>query len=629
MIESFKEIGEYIIKRDGKNINEPLDILIDDSSNRNTKNVLFIVLESSVNEFVYKGVDLEEYFKNKLKKYLYKSGKGKRGANITPTTKIAESLERTFNKNILGWFKKYTKIGLNKDVDFLVRIGNCLRENKKIVLDELKKNYSKENNIISLKIDKKYIGDYSVFQNILVETAKKEFYFTKSFKGDNKESKSDKSQICCVCNKEQKQVYGFVGTYKFYTVDKPGFVSGGFQQRYAWKNYPVCLNCALKLEAGKKYLRDKLNFNFYGFRYHLIPKFIYKIYYENKKDIFGLIEDWQDPKFTKKAINKLTQDENEILELMSEQSNYLNLNFMFYEAPRGYDGSEFNILLYIEDILPTRLKKLFDKKKEIDIIDVFKECSVPVFENKKKVGEESLVFNFGIVRTFFPRISDNRTYDKYFLDIVTRIFTDKPIDYDFLLRFIMQKIRNDFVNDYPTKISTLKGFMLLNYFSKLKLLKILKKMEEIKMDKNDLDLLKDDTLEKSEEVKQKINTFFEKYSDFFESDMKKAIFLEGALTQLLLNIQYQDRKATPFRVKLKGLKLDEKQIKKLLPEIQNKLEEYGKNYYRTLESIISDYFVSAGNGWELTNDEISFYFVLGMNLSYKFKSKKEEERKNG
>ena len=124
------------------------------------------------------------------------------------------------------------------------------------------------------------------------------------------------------------------------------------------------------------------------------------------------------------------------------------------------------------------------------------------------------------------------------------------------------------------------------------------------------------------EIKEKVELFFNKFSDFFESNAKKAIFLEGVLSQYLLNIQYQERKATPFRIKLKGLKLDEKQIRKLLPEIQNKLEEYGKNYYRDLESIISNYFVSSGNAWNITHDEISFYFVLGMNLSDLFKKEK-------
>lgn len=72
------------------------------------------------------------------------------------------------------------------------------------------------------------------------------------------------------------------------------------------------------------------------------------------------------------------------------------------------------------------------------------------------------------------------------------------------------------------------------------------------------------------------------------------------------------------------MKLDKKQIEKLLPEIQNKLEEYGENYYRKLEEIIAAYIVRANNDWRITNDEISFFFVLGMNLSNNFKTEKKQ-----
>ena len=147
------------------------------------------------------------------------------------------------------------------------------------------------------------------------------------------------------------------------------------------------------------------------------------------------------------------------------------------------------------------------------------------------------------------------------------------------------------------------------------------------MDENNLEVFKIGTSRETNDLNQRIDSFFSEFVDFFKSDLKKAIFLEGVLTQFLLNIQYQERNATPFRVKLKGLKLDENQIKKLLPEIQNKLEEYGKNYYRTLESIISKYLVSAGTEWNMSTDEISYYFVLGMNLSYLFKKEKQDDNK--
>ncbi len=621
MIEAIRKIGEYAVEKEGKSLDNPLDILIDNPANRSTKNILFIVLESGDGgrEFVYKSIEPEEYSKTKLSNYLYKKGEGPRGTDMTPISMVTD-IERTFETKIFSWFKNYKTIGLDEDINFLVKIGNCLRENRESILKDLKEKNSKESNIISLKIEDSYIGDFPVFRNILIERAKENFY--------SKYGKVSKSgnQLCSVCNQRRAEVYGFVDTYKFYTVDKKGFISGGFQQEDAWKNYPVCLNCALTLEEGRKYLGNSVNFYFYGFNYIVISKFVSEVDEEIKKETFKIIERQQDSKFRQKEINRLTSAENEILKLMSEQKNYLNLNFMFYDAPKGYDGAVFNILLYIEDILPSRLKTLFDVKEDVDTIDIFRECMIPVFENKKKTGEKPLDFNFGILRTFFPRVSNNRTYDKYFLDFVNKIFTNKPIDYNFLMNFIMQKIRDDFINDYPTKISTLKGFMLLNYLSTLEIIKLRERREmNNKRAEENWEIFEGVASDERKGISQKISSFFSfsSFGDFFDSDAKKVVFLEGVLTQFLLNIQYQERGATPFKVKLKGLNVDEKQVKKLLPEIQNKLEEYGKNYYRTLESIISKYFVSAGNGWEMSNDETSFYFVLGMNLYYIFKAKKE------
>ena len=621
MIEAIRRIGEYAVENGEKNVADPLNILVGSPANKNTKNVLFIVLERESGGFSYRNIDIEEYSSKELQKYLYKKG-SPNGTDTTPTSMVT-TIESTFTKiKIVPWFKQYGTIGLDEDRNFLVNIGNCIRRNTKQILEDLKEHQSKENNIISLKIDNKYLSNFKVFRDILVNKAKENYYskYGKISKSEN--------QICSVCNK-RAEVYGFVDTYKFYTVDKPGFVSGGFQQKNAWKNYPVCLNCALTLDGGKKYLQNNLKFNFYGFNYLLIPKFLNNVDKSIEKEIFKMMKDQTNPKFREREIIRLTLDEHEILESMSKQANYMNLNFMFYDAPKGDNGSVFNILLYIEDILPSRLKTLFEAKvgnteegiTGVDQIGIFKECMAPMFENNKKTGEKPLEFNFGILRTFFPKISNNRTYNKYFLDITNKIFTNKKIDYDFLMTFIMQKIRGEFVNGYQTKISTLKGFMLFNYLNKLKLVNF---DEGRKMDENNLEAFKIGTSREANDLDQKIDSFFSEFADFFKSDLKKAIFLEGVLTQFLLNIQYRERNATPFRVKLKGLKLDEKQIKKLLPEIQNKLEEYGKNYYRNLESIISKYFVSAGNEWNMSTDEISYYFVLGMNLSYLFKKEKQD-----
>ena len=117
--------------------------------------------------------------------------------------------------------------------------------------------------------------------------------------------------------------------------------------------------------------------------------------------------------------------------------------------------------------------------------------------------------------------------------------------------------------------------------------------------------------------KSKMDLVFEKYGNTFKTPSKRGLFLLGTLTELLLRKQYTERKAKPFMKQLKGLKMNEKDFKGLLPKVQNKLEEYksfdtGK---RVLAEEISNYLLSAGDTWGLTHDEMNFYFSAGMNLA--------------
>ncbi len=639
MIEAVKEIGDYSLEKSGRKLEDPTDIVIEDpDSNGTYKHILGIRVNKNEKGFEYAGIELEEYSKSKIKQYLYKQDAA-RGTDFTPTGRVTE-IDKTFKNKILLWFTNITKenqiVFIDDEIEFLKGLNDCLKSNTDAILSDLKIKYNtldkKDRSIITLLIyspDKQYIGDFPVFRRILRENTSNGYY-----QKYGKESKST-NRVCSVCRKKSEEVFGFVGTYEFYTVDKPGFVSGGFNQSLAWKNYPVCLNCALTLEEGKKYILENSKFRFYGFDYYVIPKLLN----QNKRDdIFRILEDFKekDPKFEKKYIRLLDANEEEILSKLAEQENFFNNNILIYQK----DNSAFRILLYIEDILPSRLRRLFQAKEKVDKKSIFSEY---IFKDGK-----SMEFNFGNIFSFFPNPKgkgkiepdlssiDNtvqaakypskgkgnieQDLGTYFLEITNKIFTNKKIDYSFLMWGIIKKIRREFQDETkPTKYLTLKGFQLLIYLNELELLDNFnggKNMNE----KNITNLLQGTNLQ----LEEKVNTLFKEFPDFFNKDSKKAIFLEGVLTQYLLNIQYNDRKATPFRVKLQGLKLDEKHVKKLLPEIQNKLEEYGKNYYKGLEFLIGKYMVQSGEGWKMSNDEISFYFVLGMNLSNLFKSTTEE-----
>jgi len=446
----------------------------------------------------------------------------------------------------------------------------------------------------------------------------KDKYFLKKSQGESR----GKAAACSVCRGIKDEVYGFAIPWTFHTFDKPGFIAGGFKVNESWKNTPVCFDCATRLEVGKKYIEENLDFGFYGFRYLLVPKLAFGgDNNETLKEVLSILGDKNQKrkiKINREIKNSMTSDENKILEYVSDQKDTFSNSLIFYKK----EQSSYRILLLIEGIFPSRLRALFKAKEEVD--ERFKIYNDLILSEDQR-EKNPLFFNFGVLRRFFPAESKNRTFDKIFLEMVDKIFVGDQISYYLLMDFIMNKVREAFVKGYPTNITTLNGFLLLHYIEKLNLFKVNK--EEIKnMNEQGSEVLRIEELE-GLPLEQRIDRFFEANRAFFNSDAKKATFLEGALTQMLLNIQWMDKKATPFRTKLHGLKMNEALIKRLLPEIQNKLEEYEKNYYRDLESLIANHFVLAGVNWKEVDDELSFYFVLGMDMHKLFRNIREDEQK--
>ena len=61
-------------------------------------------------------------------------------------------------------------------------------------------------------------------------------------------------KICSICGERKDMIIGNLDTYAFYTLDKIGFITGGFKGSEAWKNFPVCRECKFELDEGKKFL---------------------------------------------------------------------------------------------------------------------------------------------------------------------------------------------------------------------------------------------------------------------------------------------------------------------------------------------------------------------------------------
>lgn len=570
MLSAVKDIGKLIIEREGRDL---LSILVEDpDSNGSYKKVITIVLEQKDKVFELAGVETEEYDSAKIMKYLYRSGAAN-GADLSPTARLTEP-EGTFDRKILGWFNilddRKTKL-TDEEKAFLSGIRDVLKENAGYIKEEIlairEKTPKKEKMVVTLKIKNqntaKYVGDFPVFRE-----------FLKIQVNDKDSSISAKDKICSICGEKKATVFGNLDVYAFYTLDKPGYIIGGFNESKAWRNFPVCPKCKLALEEGKKFVESNLTFRFCGIRYNLIPKFIL--------GECGITDDIIDiftstsriVSLKQKVMERITNDDEEILDALKDLKDVITLNFLFIQKSNAAE----RILLNIEDVFPSRIRKIFDTKHEVD-----------------KIYTSS--FTFGTIRNFFAKSDPNkRDYDLdgYFLDIVDRIFKDRPVSFYFVLQFIMKKIRDEFINDRYFYQSVKDGMMAVSFLEKLELIK----MEEDVMEERIFDGM------------------FKKYGPAFETPLKRGLFLMGSLTELLLRKQFKERSAKPFMKNLKSLKMDERDFKGLLPEVQNKLEEYesfdkGK---RMLAAEAANYLLQAGDGWKMPVDEMNFYFACGMNL---------------
>jgi CRISPR-associated protein Csh1 len=582
MINKVSLLGDYVINNLGDD--NPLGL------NTDLKEANVILLKFNLNDSncEYTGIDSMEYNKNRdLKKLLPKNAPGQVKSDF-PTYFISKS-EKAINAS---FNKLSATINNNSNInEELNALEKEFTSQSEMIKNSLSNYFDKEkSNLISIKINNDFIGDSKYYENIISlsqENKNKDLYekYNTISKGNNNQ--------CYICKESKKELYGFVSTFNFYSSNEDAYIAGGFRKENSWQNYPVCPECAEKLNLGKGFLEKNLKYRFYGFDYFLLPAPIRKTKaYEGMLEY--ILDDYNklELKQSKAEERKnLTDAENEIFELLANQKNISTFSLFFYKET----NSEFKILKEAEDILPSRFKKIFDVKKWVENFEEFH--NIKGIYNKGEI--EKLKFNFSILRTFF--------YSKFnsnFLDITSKIFKDEKLDKQFILHRISDHIAELFRQE-KLYYEPLKAFMLIKFLYKLNLISNEKLKMEVKM---------------NDEYKD----YFSKHPDFFDADIKKAIFLEGILIQKLLNIQWRERNARPFRSRLNGMKIDTRVLKRLLPEAIEKLEQYKSNYYSDLENLISHYLISGETDLKkMTIDEISFYFVMGMNLTKVFKFKEE------
>lgn len=163
-------------------------------------------------------------------------------------------------------------------------------------------------------------------------------------------------------------MYGLVSSsigFKFSTPEKEGNVPG-INLKNQWKLLPICSDCALYLNAGKNFVEENLNFSEFSLKYYVIPSFLFDL--ENGFDKF-----YNNIKLFKSEDNLNSSDlihiGNKLEKIVKKVDDIAEFKFLFYQS----SNNAFDILAYIESVVPSWLNVLYNTQLKIYEYDFFKE----------------------------------------------------------------------------------------------------------------------------------------------------------------------------------------------------------------------------------------------------------------
>jgi len=448
----FHDVLPYIVKDPYPN----LEKLRTGKSEKIKKPRLFLIdIEERNGQYTYNEVKMLEYSDEHKVKIVLLDSSG--GQYLTPTfkiipkgkktddieTKISQGVEHAINTLIKYFNANYKDEGSEGN-----RILECLNDNKnRIIQDLIKKQMSifentkpssSFNSILSIRVNNNMVNQLDY---IIDKTCDK--FLTTICKFDRKPAEGQRS--CSLCHKSANEISGNVSPFSFYTTDKLGYIPGGFKKSAAVNNFPVCKECALLLEVGKRLLRQKFSFKIGRENCFIIPK--------NLKGIVGLqeflfsFEDGVKKLSTKKSIEKFRDDETLVLELLGEYDDYIRYDFVFYEET-GPSNSQFNILLYIKDISPSRVKEIADAIEKVEKFDP--NHPFPGLNTQ----EYPMVFSFSNLRNLFLR-EDPSKFDRVaYLKVLYCIFVGNPIKYRSLMERFFKNLDYQLYENKKTKLRT-------------------------------------------------------------------------------------------------------------------------------------------------------------------------------
>jgi CRISPR-associated protein Csh1 len=544
---------------------------------------------------------IKEFSKEELEKYLFRKSKASNPPTETPTLilnlKDIKTSLQNLSKTILDPEDRKLPQDLKKKIpQYLKNVKEYLsdKNKQKDLEEEIKEKIEGQEKeklfLLTIRIDGKFLGEIDEYKEFLKEYLMSEY---------------ENESYCAVCG-NWTRVKAEIPFY-FLTFDKPGYVVGGLNEKFAYKNSPICFDCFEKMRIARQEL-EEAKFDLAGLKYLIIPESLNR---ETLRVFINLLKFLKLKKFNEKDkedfnrhISKLIKDEKKRKEVVrdieenrgisgGESRDFLVIfrhldvddviwaNFLFIEKEQSRES----IKLYINEIFPSRVSEMFKAKEDVEELI-------------------EMDFDFNILKGFFSKND--------FYNVIGAVFTGKNLEKNFLYSNFMGKIREDYHNNKDISLKLIREAFVSYVF-----IRILTEGLNMK------------SLNKPENLEE----FFKWIEDLPTvkgERWKRALILMGFLTEYILAEESRERGSKPFLKKLKGFRMRWKDIEGLLMDVRNKLEILDLFDYESTRKIFSMISEDITSGEpKATVNEINFYFVVGMGLYHKFKdllfSKKEKE----
>ncbi len=624
MYQAFRELGKTWARMDGRN--DPRELLLDPLGPGYDRCVVLVFDEHGD----YLRVDSRAFSPEEAARIRYKDASGPSASTrplpiIKQSGKSEETVKRLLRTaaEIGPWLKARGELSWG---EWAERVGAHLEDPTRIVEEAtaasnhltVKRTRTTEPHNVFLTLGRERLGRVQWMLDEVPELLDRALEGIRKKYGKNKRPDDVVATDipCQVCGRRDVEVFGNFNEIKCYNLDKPGMITGGFGSRRPVRNVPICLACAGEINYGFAKAQEFLKFRAAGSHYLLLPRTAEDTIREAYLEMALEARDTERARaraagvavagarsgitLRKHTLLRLTDDEHEILGLIADEFGdqaLLTLQMVFLHAGQA---AEWKIKADIDEVLPSRLRAVFEAKVRVE--------SDPWLQNRDK----PITVTTRRVREFC-----HQGQEFAYLKVLAAIFRGGVLDRDVVIHDVVDRILLTYKKTKDS-LGGLSGHMVAGAYAYLKFLEALEIIPRPEV----IPMQHDATM-------NPYRAYLEAHADTFASPDRRAAFLTGALVNILLNVQKKERGATPFFNKLRGLKLSREHLQDLLPEVQNKLEQYGKSgFANDIKELLSHEWVAATPTWSISDSEATFFFVLGMNLQYHIAKGHEDEDTN-